>query len=82
MDDDSIDVKAAGPKQEEEDSLSDAGTYTIEAEGPDKDVVEARSMIDQVQTHQFGLINFWFLMFRWLVTQNQIWLRSSRWYQI
>lgn len=58
MDDDSIDVKAAGPKQEEEDSLSDAGTYTIEAEGPDKDVVEARSMIDQVQTNQFGLINF------------------------
>ncbi|XP_056624594.1 centrosomal protein of 170 kDa protein B isoform X3 [Triplophysa dalaica] len=49
MEDDSIDVKAGGPKQqEEEDSLSDAGTYTIEAEGPDKDIVEARSMIDQV----------------------------------
>lgn len=34
--------------QEEEDSLSDAGTYTIEAEGPDRDVAEARSLIDQV----------------------------------
>ncbi|KAA0711594.1 Centrosomal protein of 170 kDa protein B [Triplophysa tibetana] len=48
VEDESIDVKAGGPKQEEEDSLSDAGTYTIEAEGPDKDIVEARSMIDQV----------------------------------
>ncbi|KAI7805036.1 putative centrosomal protein of 170 kDa protein B, partial [Triplophysa rosa] len=48
MEDDTVDVKATGPKQEEEDSLSDAGTYTIEAEGPDKDIVEARSMIDQV----------------------------------
>lgn len=55
MEDDSIDVKAPGPKQEEEDSLSDAGTYTIEAEGPDKDVVEARSVIDQVHNHQLGL---------------------------
>lgn len=58
MEDDSIDVKAGGPKQEEEDSLSDAGTYTIEGEGPDKDIVEARSMIDQVKTHQFCLVNF------------------------
>lgn len=39
-------AKTAPP--EEEDSLSDAGTYTIEAEGPDKEVVEARSLIDQV----------------------------------
>ncbi|XP_030622548.1 centrosomal protein of 170 kDa protein B [Chanos chanos] len=37
-----------GPKHEEEDSLSDAGTYTIEADGPDKDLEEARSRIDQV----------------------------------
>lgn len=37
------------PLQEEDDSLSDAGTYTIEAEGPDREVVEARSLIDQVQ---------------------------------
>lgn len=37
-----------GPRQEEEDTLSDAGTYTIETEGPDKEVEEARNMIDQV----------------------------------
>ncbi|XP_051501800.1 centrosomal protein of 170 kDa protein B-like isoform X2 [Myxocyprinus asiaticus] len=49
MEDNNKDVKTLGPKQEEEeDSLSDAGTYTIETEGPDKEVVEARSMIDQV----------------------------------
>lgn len=34
---------------EEEDSLSDAGTYTIETESQDKEVEEARSMIDQVK---------------------------------
>ncbi|XP_058511336.1 centrosomal protein of 170 kDa protein B isoform X1 [Ochotona princeps] len=33
---------------EEEDSLSDAGTYTIETEAQDKEVEEARRMIDQV----------------------------------
>ncbi|XP_060789959.1 centrosomal protein of 170 kDa protein B isoform X2 [Neoarius graeffei] len=37
-----------GSRQEEEDTLSDAGTYTIETEGPDKEVEEARKMIDQV----------------------------------
>ncbi|XP_058254894.1 centrosomal protein of 170 kDa protein B isoform X3 [Hemibagrus wyckioides] len=37
-----------GSKQEEEDTLSDAGTYTIEAEARDKEVEEARNMIDQV----------------------------------
>ncbi|XP_035388812.1 centrosomal protein of 170 kDa protein B isoform X2 [Electrophorus electricus] len=37
---------AKTPK-EEEDSLSDAGTYTIEAEGPDKEVDQARNKIDQ-----------------------------------
>lgn len=37
-----------GFKQEEEDTLSDAGTYTIEMEGHDKEVEEARNMIDQV----------------------------------
>lgn len=43
------DVKSIkGPRQEEEDSLSDAGTYTIETEGPDKEVEEARNRIDQV----------------------------------
>ncbi|XP_036448942.1 centrosomal protein of 170 kDa protein B isoform X2 [Colossoma macropomum] len=43
------DVKnTKGSRQEEEDSLSDAGTYTIETEGPDKEVEEARNKIDQV----------------------------------
>lgn len=37
-----------GSKQQEEDTLSDAGTYTIEAEAHDKEVEEARNMIDQV----------------------------------
>ncbi|XP_054470179.1 centrosomal protein of 170 kDa protein B isoform X2 [Anoplopoma fimbria] len=37
-----------GPKNEEEDSLSDAGTYTIEADVQDKELEEARSKIDQV----------------------------------
>ncbi|XP_007230413.3 centrosomal protein of 170 kDa protein B isoform X1 [Astyanax mexicanus] len=37
-----------GQRLEEDDSLSDAGTYTIETEGPDKEVEEARSRIDQV----------------------------------
>ncbi|KAI4875145.1 hypothetical protein NFI96_013016 [Prochilodus magdalenae] len=37
-----------GSRQEEDDSLSDAGTYTIETEGPDKEVEEARNRIDQV----------------------------------
>lgn len=44
-------VDAKGPRvtrHEEEDSLSDAGTYTIETESQDKEVEEARSMIDQV----------------------------------
>lgn len=36
-------------RSEEEDSLSDAGTYTIETESQDKEVEEARSMIDQVK---------------------------------
>lgn len=49
VEDDNTEGKTLVPKaQEEEDSLSDAGTYTIEAEGPDRDVVEARSLIDQV----------------------------------
>ncbi|KAK3538055.1 hypothetical protein QTP70_027409 [Hemibagrus guttatus] len=37
-----------GSKQEEDDTLSDAGTYTIETEVHDKEVEEARNMIDQV----------------------------------
>ncbi|CAL9686396.1 unnamed protein product [Knipowitschia caucasica] len=42
-------------RNEEEDSLSDAGTYTIEADVQDKELEEARSKIDQVfgvQTNQ------------------------------
>ncbi|KAM8921587.1 centrosomal protein of 170 kDa protein B isoform 2-T2 [Pelodytes ibericus] len=35
-------------KNDEEDSLSDAGTYTIETETQDQEVEEARKMIDQV----------------------------------
>ncbi|MEE6493892.1 hypothetical protein FKM82_016961 [Ascaphus truei] len=35
-------------KHEEDDSLSDAGTYTIETETQDREVEEARKMIDQV----------------------------------
>ncbi|XP_034078209.1 centrosomal protein of 170 kDa protein B isoform X8 [Gymnodraco acuticeps] len=41
-----------GPKHEEEDSLSDAGTYTIEADIQDKELEEARTKIDQV----FGVL--------------------------
>uniref|UniRef100_A0A8C9RSW8 Centrosomal protein 170B n=2 Tax=Scleropages formosus TaxID=113540 RepID=A0A8C9RSW8_SCLFO len=40
-------------RNEEEDSLSDAGTYTIETEVQDKEVEEARNMIDQV----FGVLD-------------------------
>ncbi|XP_069008099.1 centrosomal protein of 170 kDa protein B isoform X1 [Embiotoca jacksoni] len=43
----SVDVRS--PRNEEEDTLSDAGTYTIETDVPDKEVEEARSKIDQVQ---------------------------------
>uniref|UniRef100_A0A8C3YDT2 Centrosomal protein 170B n=1 Tax=Catagonus wagneri TaxID=51154 RepID=A0A8C3YDT2_9CETA len=39
-------------RQEEDDSLSDAGTYTIETEAQDREVEEARKMIDQV----FGVL--------------------------
>lgn len=36
-------------RTDEDDSLSDAGTYTIETESQDKEVEEARNMIDQVR---------------------------------
>uniref|UniRef100_A0A3B4UUR4 Centrosomal protein 170B n=1 Tax=Seriola dumerili TaxID=41447 RepID=A0A3B4UUR4_SERDU len=43
-------------RNEEDDSLSDAGTYTIETESQDKEVEEARNMIDQVPAaHAAGL---------------------------
>uniref|UniRef100_A0A8C1G7G0 Centrosomal protein of 170 kDa protein B-like n=1 Tax=Cyprinus carpio TaxID=7962 RepID=A0A8C1G7G0_CYPCA len=51
IEDNSTEAETLVPKQQEEDdSLSDAGTYTIEAESPDKEVVEARSLIDQMQS--------------------------------
>lgn len=37
-------------RTEEDDSLSDAGTYTIETEAQDREVEQARSMIDQVSS--------------------------------
>lgn len=50
-------IRAGDPKvpqrmmrNEEDDSLSDAGTYTIETESQDKEVEEARNMIDQVNS--------------------------------
>lgn len=47
----SFEVKSpTGPRNEEEDSLSDAGTYTIETDVQDKELEEARSKIDQVQS--------------------------------
>ncbi|XP_005453375.1 centrosomal protein of 170 kDa protein B isoform X4 [Oreochromis niloticus] len=47
----SFEVKSpTSPRNEEEDSLSDAGTYTIETDVQDKELEEARSKIDQVQS--------------------------------
>ncbi|KAF3850356.1 hypothetical protein F7725_020075 [Dissostichus mawsoni] len=53
-------VRAGDPKgsqrmmrSEEDDSLSDAGTYTIETESQDREVEDARNMIDQV----FGVLD-------------------------
>ncbi|CAK6976771.1 centrosomal protein of 170 kDa protein B [Scomber scombrus] len=50
----SMEVKSphGGPRNEEEDSLSDAGTYTVEADIQDKEIEVARSKIDQV----FGVV--------------------------
>uniref|UniRef100_A0A665UX51 Centrosomal protein 170B n=1 Tax=Echeneis naucrates TaxID=173247 RepID=A0A665UX51_ECHNA len=49
-----VEVKSplGGPRKEEEDSLSDAGTYTIEGDFQDNELEEARSKIDQV----FGVV--------------------------
>ncbi|KAI1897915.1 hypothetical protein AGOR_G00088200 [Albula goreensis] len=50
----SVDPKTSkAVRGEEEDSLSDAGTYTIETETQDREVEEARKMIDQV----FGVLD-------------------------
>ncbi|XP_061551935.1 centrosomal protein of 170 kDa protein B isoform X1 [Phycodurus eques] len=43
----------SGPRKVEEDTLSDAGTYTIEADVPDKELEEARNKIDKV----FGVVD-------------------------
>uniref|UniRef100_A0A3Q2Z5G7 Centrosomal protein 170B n=1 Tax=Hippocampus comes TaxID=109280 RepID=A0A3Q2Z5G7_HIPCM len=43
-------VTHGGPRNVEEDTLSDAGTYTIEADDPDKELEEARNKIDKVET--------------------------------
>ncbi|KAM4543252.1 centrosomal protein of 170 kDa protein B isoform 2-T2 [Odontesthes bonariensis] len=45
-------VEVKSLRHEEEDSLSDAGTYTIETDLQDKELEEARSKIDQV----FGVV--------------------------
>lgn len=45
-------------KQEEDDSLSDAGTYTIETEAQDREVEEARKMIDQVWAWSRGALQW------------------------
>ncbi|KAM4690217.1 centrosomal protein of 170 kDa protein B [Rhinophrynus dorsalis] len=42
------DARPMRVRNEEEDSLSDAGTYTIETETQDQEVEEARKMIDKV----------------------------------
>ncbi|NXJ42043.1 C170B protein, partial [Ciconia maguari] len=48
-----LEVKSAqGRRNDEEDSVSETGTYTIETESQDKEVEEARKMIDQV----FGVL--------------------------
>ncbi|XP_061157697.1 centrosomal protein of 170 kDa protein B [Syngnathus typhle] len=41
-----------GPRKAEEDTLSDAGTYTIEADAADKELEDARNKIDKV----FGVV--------------------------
>lgn len=44
----SMEVKSpCGGRNEEEDSLSDAGTYTIEADTQDKELEDARNKISQ-----------------------------------
>ncbi|XP_054652155.1 centrosomal protein of 170 kDa protein B isoform X2 [Dunckerocampus dactyliophorus] len=47
-----VKVTHGGPRNEEEETLSDAGTYTIEADIQDKELEEARNKIDQV----FGVV--------------------------
>lgn len=58
-------------KNEEEDSLSDAGTYTIEADNPDKELEEARSKIDQASFFFMkSLCLNWKLIITWYSKNN------------
>lgn len=51
----SPELKAAqGRRNDEEDSVSETGTYTIETESQDKEVEEARKMIDQMSAASQG----------------------------
>lgn len=52
----SAEIKSAPvtSKTEEEDSLSDAGTYTIEADIPDKELEDEQKKIDQASFFSFG----------------------------
>ncbi|XP_032403237.1 centrosomal protein of 170 kDa protein B isoform X3 [Xiphophorus hellerii] len=50
-------VEVRSPRNEEDDSLSDAGTYTIEADVQDKELEEARSKIGQASfSIVFGVV--------------------------
>lgn len=51
----SVELKSphSGSRNEEEDSLSDAGTYTIETDIQDKELEDARSRIDQASSIYF-----------------------------
>ncbi|XP_078796775.1 centrosomal protein of 170 kDa protein B isoform X8 [Oryzias latipes] len=49
-------VDVQSQRNQEEDNLSDAGTYTIEADVQDKELEEARRKIDQVQAAGAGLL--------------------------
>lgn len=64
----SLEVKSplVSSRNEEEDSLSDAGTYTIEADVQDKELEEARSKIDQASS----LIHFVFILKAKLLFKN------------
>ncbi|XP_077411478.1 centrosomal protein of 170 kDa protein B isoform X2 [Vanacampus margaritifer] len=47
-----VKVTHGGPRNVEDDTLSEAGTYTIDADVPDKELEEARNKIDKV----FGVV--------------------------
>lgn len=47
-------AEVRSPRNEEDDSVSDAGTYTIEADVHDKELEEARGKIDQASVSPFN----------------------------